>query len=86
MGQLRRDLPNNKYLAATEANSPTATNYYLTLNDLPGGTDTQLISGAASWSGTGMIFNVTNLNYKINGIIYDASATVTVADSTNEVK
>ena len=71
---INRNLPSNAYDAATLANAPSAINPYLTLNDLPTGSGTQLISGAASWSGTGMVFNVTDLVYKINGTQYTASA------------
>jgi len=71
---INRNLPGYAYDAATLANTPSAINPYLTLNDLPNGSGTQLISGGASWSGTGMVFNVSNLVYKINGTQYTANA------------
>lgn len=36
---------------------------------------TQLLTGGASWSGTGMIFDVTDLTYQIDGINYSSTAT-----------
>lgn len=80
---INRNLPGNAYDAATTANTPSGTNPYATLADIPQVTSnggTQLLTGAASWSGTGMTFDVTDLTYIINGINYSSSATaVTLA-------
>ena len=78
----RRNLPNNAYNAAVDANSPSSVNPYATIADL-GGTndgDTLLISGGASYSGTGLTFDVSELVYKIAGVEYTTAATsVTLA-------
>ena len=79
---IKRNLPNNAYNAATTANDPSSVNPYATIADL-GGTndgDTLLISGGASYSGTGLTFDVSELVYKIAGIEYTTAATsVTLA-------
>lgn len=55
---------------------------------IPGTTTggTQLISGGASWSGTGMLFNVSVLTYTIDGTSYTSSAqnvTLAAGDPSN---
>jgi hypothetical protein len=45
-----------------------------------------LLSGNASWSGTGMTFNVSELRYSIDGVIYSAGPTnvnLSVGDPSN---
>ena len=45
----------------------------------------QLISGGVSWTGTGFIYDVSIINYKIQGVIYTTAATqigLTAADPT----
>ena len=79
---IKRDLPNDEYQAAVGANSPSISNVFATIADLPltnsGGT--QLLTGGASWSGTGMVFDVTVLTYQIAGVNYTSAATsVTLA-------
>lgn len=79
---INRDLPGNAYDAAIGANTPSNINPYATIADLPltnsGGT--QLLTGGASWSGTGMVFDVTVLTYQIAGVNYTSAATsVTLA-------
>jgi len=79
--KITRNLPNNAYQAAVDANSPSSVNPYATIADL-GGTsgDTLLISGGASYSGTGLTFDVSELVYKIAGVEYTTAATsVTLA-------
>lgn len=47
---------------------------------------TQLLTGGASWSGTGMVFDVTALTYQIDGINYSSVATTVtlpVGDALN---
>jgi hypothetical protein len=47
---------------------------------------TQLLSGGASWSGTGMLFNVSFLTYTIDGDYYSSvpqNVTLTVGDPSN---
>jgi hypothetical protein len=74
---INRNLPSNAYDAATSANTPSNINPYATIADLPLTTSsgTQLLTGGASWSGTGMVFDVTVLTYQINGVNYTSSAT-----------
>ena len=85
--KLTRNLPNNAYQAAVNADSPSALNPYATVEDLPSaGTGNQLISGGASYSGTGLIFNVSVLVYTIAGIEYTTAATdvtLLVGDPSN---
>ena len=79
---INRNLPGYAYDAATTANLPSGTNPYATIADLPQtvSSGTQLITGGASWSGTGMNFDVSILTYLINGINYTSAATtVTLA-------
>lgn len=78
-----RNLPNNAYQAATGANNPDGTNVYATLADLF--QQDGLIDGSAVWSGSGFIYDVTNLLYRIGGVLYTATATqvtLTAADPT----
>lgn len=74
---INRNLPGYAYDAATTANAPSGTNPYATIADLPQAVSsgTQLLTGGASWSGTGMDFDVSDLTYLINGINYSSSAT-----------
>ena len=79
---INRNLPGNAFDAAIGANSPSISNVFATIADLPltnsGGT--QLLTGGASWSGTGMVFDVTVLTYQIAGVNYTSAATsVTLA-------
>ena len=66
--KLTRNLPNNAYQAAVNADGPSLANPYATINDLPTATGNILISGGASYSGTGMVFDVSVLVYLIEGI------------------
>jgi hypothetical protein len=80
---VNRNLPNNAYEAATGANNPNGTNVYATLADLF--QQDGLIDGSAVWSGSGFIYDVTNLVYRIGGVLYTATATqvtLTAADPT----
>lgn len=85
--KIERNLPNNAYEAAINADSPSALNPYATVDDIPTvGTGNQLISGGASYSGTGMVFNVSILVYTIAGIEYTTAATdvtLLVGDPSN---
>jgi len=87
--KLTRNLPNNAYRAAVNANNPSSVNVYATIDDLPSAVASngnQLISGGASYSGTGLVFDVSFLEYRITGIEYTADPTqVTLApgDATN---
>jgi hypothetical protein len=74
---INRNLPSNAYDAATSANTPSNINPYATIADLPLTTSsgTQLLTGGASWSGTGMVFDVTVLTYQISGVNYSSAAT-----------
>jgi len=85
--KINRNLPNNAYQAAVNADSPSAINPYATMDDLPtSGAGNQLISGGASYSGTGMVFDVSALVYLIGGIEYtsaETSVTLANGDATN---
>ena len=85
--KIERNLPNNAYQAAVNAENPSATNPYVTESELPTvGTGNQLISGGASYSGTGMVFNVSVLVYTIEGVEYTTPAvdvTLLVGDPSN---
>ena len=85
--KITKNLPNNAYQAAVNADSPSAINPYATVNDIPSqGTGNQLISGGASYSGTGLVFNVSVLVYTIAGIEYTTAATdvtLLVGDPSN---
>lgn len=74
---INRNLPGNAYDAAIGANTPSNINPYATIADLPLTTSsgTQLLTGGVSWSGTGMVFDVTVLTYQINGVNYTSAAT-----------
>ena len=82
-----RNLPNNAYQAATNSSSASASNPFATVNELPiSSSGNQLISGGASYSGTGMVFNVSVLVYTIAGIEYTTPATdvtLLVGDPSN---
>jgi|688.fasta_scaffold181146_3 hypothetical protein len=75
---INRNLPGNAYDAAVGANTPSVTNPYATQLDLANinnpGRANLLISGGASWSDTGMVFNVSALVYQIAGIQLSANA------------
>lgn len=75
---INRNLPGNAYDAAVNANTPSITNPYATQLDLLNvnnlGNANLLISGGASWTGLGLVFDTTNLEYQIKGIQYFASA------------
>lgn len=87
---INRNLPGDVYDAATTSLShPSATNAFATMLDLANinnpGNANLLISGGASWSGTGLTFNTTSLVYQIQGIQYSATAqsiTLPVANPT----
>jgi len=78
--EYNRVLNNNQYNAATSANSPSQQNPYATVADLGTGSggDTLLISGGASYSGTGLDFDVSILVFKIAGVQYTTPAETTV--------
>jgi len=75
---INRNLPGDAYDAAVGANTPSGSNPYATQLDLANinnpGNANLLISGGASWSGTGMVFNVSALVYQIAGIQFSANA------------
>ena len=78
--EYNRVLNNNQYNAATSANSPSQQNPYATVADLGTGSggDTLLISGGASYSGTGLDFDVSILVFKIAGVQYTTPSETTV--------
>lgn len=87
---INRNLPGNVYDAAVNSNTPSITNTFATHLDLVNinnlGNANLLISGGASWSGTGMVFNVSALVYQIAGIQLFANAqdvTLPASNPTN---
>ena len=74
---INRNLPNESYEAAVSANGPTVANPYATLADVSAGTPSgnQLISGGAVYSGTGLDFDVSALEYIIAGVNYTTAPT-----------
>jgi|694.fasta_scaffold81435_3 hypothetical protein len=87
---INRNLPGDAFDAAVGANTPSVNNPYATQLDLANinnpGNANLLISGGASWSGTGMVFNVSALVYQIAGIQYSANAqnvTLPASNPTN---
>lgn len=84
--EYNRVLNNNQYNAATSANSPSQQNPYATVADLGTGSggDTLLISGGASYSGTGLDFDVSILVFKIAGVQYTTPAETTVTLATGD--
>lgn len=84
---IKRDLPNNQYQAAINANNPNGVNTFATLADIVGGSGgNQIISGAASYSGVGLTYDVSVLVYTIQGTLYSTAAptqvTLAAADPT----
>lgn len=75
---INRNLPGNAFDATVSANTPSGSNPYATQLDLANinnpGNANLLISGGASWSGVGMVFNVSALVYQIAGIQLFANA------------
>ena len=87
---IKRELPTNQFDAAIESNIASSTNPFATLLDIANvnnpGNSNLLLSGNASWSGTGMIFHTTLLSYQIAGVIYSANPqtiTLPISDPTN---
>ena len=83
---VKRNLPNNAYQAATNATNASETNPFATIDDINIDGDTILISGGSSYSGTGLIFDVSVLVYRIVGIEYTTAATqvtLSAGDATN---
>lgn len=81
MSGIKINLPHAMYQAAVQANSPSGVNAFATLVDvLAGSGGNRIISGNASYSGTGFIYDVTALTYIIQGTLYASAATsVTLA-------
>jgi hypothetical protein len=74
--EIKQILPGNQIDALNNSDAPSAINPYATVNELPApSSGNQLISGGASYSGTGMVFNVSVLVYTIAGIEYTTAAT-----------
>ncbi len=79
--KIERNLPNNAYEAAINAENPSAANPFATILDTNVGNGNQLISGGASYSGTGLDFNVTALEYRIDGVFYNSAPTTVTLNS-----
>lgn len=76
---IKRIIPGNIYSALQNAENPSSTNPFATTLELNVGSGNQLISGGASYSGTGLNFDVTSLEYRIDGVFYNtAPVTVTL--------
>jgi hypothetical protein len=82
-----RNLPGNVYDAAVNSNAPSGTNPFATELDLANinnvGNANLLISGGASWSGTGLVFNTTALTFQISGIVYTANPQTITLPASN---
>jgi len=81
-----RNLPNNAYQAAINASNASATNPYATIDDININGDTILVSGGSSYSGVGLIFDVSILVFRIVGVEYTTAATqvtLSIGDATN---
>ena len=70
-----RNLPNNAYQAATSANNASANNPFATIDDISTSTGNLLLTGGASYSGTGLIYDVSALTYLLSGIEYATTPT-----------
>lgn len=84
--KITRDLPNNAYEAAVNADNPSATNPFATINDINIDGDTILVSGGSSYSGTGLTFDISVLVFRIVGVEYTTAATqvtLSAGDATN---
>jgi hypothetical protein len=87
---INRNLPGDVYDAAVNSNTPSITNTFATQLDLANinnpGNSNLLLSGNATWSETGMIFDTTLLSYQIAGVVYSANPqtiTLPVSNPTN---
>lgn len=82
-----RNLPGNVHDAAVNSNTPSSTNTFATQLDLANinnvGNANLLISGGASWSGTGLVFNTTALTFQISGIVYTANPQTITLPASN---
>jgi hypothetical protein len=82
-----RNLPGNVHDAAVNSNAPSGTNPFATELDLANinnvGNANLLISGGASWSGTGLVFNTTALTFQISGIVYTANPQTITLPASN---
>jgi len=92
--EIKRTLPNDEYQAAINSSSPSSTNPFATeaitdalqvqINAITPGN--VLISGGVVWSGTGFTYDVSALEYKIQGVTYTTlptSVTLSAADPSN---
>lgn len=75
MSGIRRTIPTNAYLAALAANNPSGVNAFATLIDVLGSGGNRVITGNASYSGTGFTYDVSALTYIIQGALYTSAAT-----------
>ena len=82
---ISRSLPNDEYQAAVNAANPGTTNPFATdaeidalqvqIDNFTGGSGNYIISGNVSWSGSGLIYDVTTHVYVIQGTQYISAAT-----------
>lgn len=83
---IKRIIPGNIYSALQNAENPSSTNPFATISDLPTGGGNLLLTGGASYSGTGLVFDISTLTYLISGVEYTSTpTTVTLAagDASN---
>lgn len=86
MSGTKRNLPNESYQAAIGANTPGPVNVYATIQDITGNGGNRIITGSASYSGVGFIYDVSALTYSIQGTLYSSlptQVTLTAADPTD---
>lgn len=80
MTKISRNLPNNQWWAAKNADNPHSDNPFVTealtddlqlqIDSITGGGNV-LLSGGVTWAGPGFEFDVSNLIYRIQGTTYD---------------
>jgi|9_EtaG_2_1085328.scaffolds.fasta_scaffold05571_4 hypothetical protein len=83
---IKRIIPGNIYSALQNAENASASNPFATILDTNTGNGNQLISGGASYSGTGLDFDVTALEYRIDGVFYNSdpiTVTLNAGDPSN---
>jgi len=73
--KITRNLPNNQYDAAVQSNNASANNPFATIDDISTSTGNLLLTGGASYSGTGLIYDVSALTYLLSGIEYATTPT-----------
>jgi hypothetical protein len=70
---INRNLPNDAYEAATNANNPNNVNVFATLADIVAGQGNIILSGGVvTPTGTGLTYDITAATYIIQGTVYNS--------------